>query len=283
MEGVQVASRRTGACVTDDPPPAGPPREIDTSVPHSARIWNYWLGGKDNYEVDRQAGDRYQEVFPQIVDAARAGRHFLARAVRHVAGEAGVRQFLDIGTGLPTVDNTHEVAQRVAPECRIVYVDNDPLVLAHAPALLTSTSQGACDYIDADMRDPRAILEAAAATLDPVRPIGVILLGVLGHVADDEQAFSIVRGVLDGVPPGSYLVLADSINAGERHIEAGREYSRTGAVPYHLRTPAQIAGFFDGLEMVDPGVVPVSRWRPEPSPFPCVEVETTLAGVGRKR
>jgi hypothetical protein len=269
--------------VTDDPPPAGVPREIDTTVPHSARIWNYWLGGKDNYEVDRQAGDRYQELFPQIVDAARASRHFLARAVRYLAGEEGVRQFLDIGTGLPTVDNTHEVAQRVAPECRIVYVDNDPLVLAHARALLTGTSRGACDYIDADMRDPGAILEAAAATLDFGRPIGVILLGVLGHVADDEQARSLVRRVLDGVTSGSYLALADSINVGERHIEAGREYSRTGAVPYHLRTQEQIAGFFDGLELVDPGLVPVSSWRPEPSPFPCVAVETTLAAVGRKR
>jgi O-methyltransferase involved in polyketide biosynthesis len=265
------------------PPQTGQPREIDTNVPHSARIWNYWLGGKDNYEVDRQAGDRYQEMFPQIVDAARAGRHFLARAVRYLVGEASIRQFLDIGTGLPTVDNTHEVAQRVAPECRIVYADNDPLVLAHARALLTSTPQGACDYIDADMRDPPAILEAAASTLNFGRPIAVILMGVLGHISDDEQAQFIVRRVLQGVPPGSYLALADSINVGERHIEAGRQYRRTGAVPYHLRSPDQIASFFEGLDLIEPGLVPVSRWRPEPSPFPAVEVETTLAAVGRKR
>jgi O-methyltransferase involved in polyketide biosynthesis len=251
-------------------------------VPHSARIWNYWLGGKDNYEVDRRAGDQYRQLFPQIVDAARAGRYFLARAVRFLAGEAGIRQFLDIGTGLPTVDNTHEVAQRVAPDCRIVYVDNDPLVLAHARALLTSTPEGACDYIAADMHQPGTILRAAARTLDFRRPVAVILLGVLGHVSDDEQAQAIVRQVLAAVPPGSYLVLADSINVGDRHIEAGRQYSKTGAVPYHLRTPAQVAAFFAGLDLVEPGLVPVSQWRPEPSPFPSVEVKTTLAAIGRK-
>jgi O-methyltransferase involved in polyketide biosynthesis len=251
-------------------------------VPHSARIWNYWLGGKDNYEVDRRAGDQYRQLFPQIVDAARAGRYFLARAVRFLAGEGGIRQFLDIGTGLPTVDNTHEVAQRVAPDCRIVYVDNDPLVLAHARALLTSTPEGACDYIDADMHRPGTILRAAARTLDFRRPVAVIMLGVLGHVSDDGQAQAIVRQVLAAVPSGSYLVLADSINEGDRHIEAGRQYSKTGAVPYQLRTPAQVAAFFEGLDLVEPGLVPVSQWRPEPSPFPSVEVKTTLAAIGRK-
>ena len=262
----------------EEEPPAG----IDASVPHSARIWNYWLGGKDNYEVDRRAGDQYRQLFPQIVDAARAGRYFLARAVRFLAGEAGIRQFLDIGTGLPTVDNTHEVAQRAAPESRIVYVDNDPLVLAHARALLTSTPEGECDYIDADMNHPGAILRAAARTLDFRQPAAVIMLGVLGHVSDDERARSIVARVLAGVPSGSYLVLADSINEGDRHIEAGRQYSQTGAVPYHLRTPAQIAAFFAGLDLVEPGLVPVSQWRPEPSPFPSVEVRTALAAIGRK-
>jgi O-methyltransferase involved in polyketide biosynthesis len=163
-----------------------------------------------------------------------------------------------------------------------VYVDNDPLVLAHARALLTSTPEGACDYIDADMHQPGTILRAAARTLDFRRPVAVILLGVLGHVSDDEQAQAIVRQVLAAVPSGSYLVLADSINEGDRHIEAGRQYSKTGAVPYHLRTPAQIAAFFEGLDLAEPGLVPVSAWRPEPSPFPSVEVTTTLAAVGRK-
>src|SRR6266480_5993259 len=147
---------------------------IDTTVPHSARIWNYWLGGKDNYEVDREAGDQYVEVYPGIVDIARAGRAFLARAVRYLALEAGIRQFLDVGTGLPTVDNTHELAQRAAPDSQIVYVDNDPLVLAHARALLTSTPEGSTDYVDADMHDPAAILARAAASLDLDQPVALI-------------------------------------------------------------------------------------------------------------
>jgi len=269
--------------VTDDsavPPPPAP--EIDITVPHSARVWNYWLGGKDNYAVDRAAGDQYRETFPQIADVARAGRYFLARAVRFLAGEAGIRQFLDIGTGLPTVDNTHEIAQRVAPESRIVYVDNDPLVLAHARALLTSTPEGATDYIDADLRTPATILRAATATLDFAAPVGLILIGTLGHVPDDEEARSIMRRLLAALPSGSYLALADSINVGEAHKEAARRYSEGGPVGYHLRSAEQIAAFFDGLELAEPGLVPVSRWRPEPSPFEHADIETTLAAVGRK-
>ena len=266
--------------MTDDGVPVP---KIDTSVPHSARIWNYWLGGKDNYPVDREAGDKYRETYPQIVDVARAGRYFLARSLRFLAGEAGVRQFIDVGAGLPAVDNTHEIAQRVAPECRVVYVDNDPLVLSHARALLTSAPQGSCDYVDADMRDPAAILAAAARTLDLTRPVAVLLIGVLGHVADDECARAIVAGLLGGVPPGSYLAVKDSFEvAVERsHVEATEQYASTGAVPYKLRTAQQIEGFFTGLDLVPPGLVRVADWRPDPSPFPPVQVNT-LAGVGRK-
>jgi hypothetical protein len=180
---------------------------IDTTVPHSARIWNYWLGGKDNYAVDREAGDQYVKVFPGIVDVARAGRAFLARAVRYLTLEAGIRQFLDVGTGLPTVDNTHELAQRAAPASRIVYVDNDPLVLAHARALLTSTPEGVTDYIDADMRDPGAVLARAASTLDLGQPVGLMIMGVMGHIPDDDEAQSIVQRLLAGLPSGSYLAL----------------------------------------------------------------------------
>jgi hypothetical protein len=267
--------------VTEDssPPPPGP--RIDTSVPHSARIWNYWLGGKDYYPVDREAGDRYRESYPQIVDAARAGRYFLARAVRYLAGEAGIRQFLDVGTGLPTVDNTHEVAQRVAPECRIVYVDNDPLVLVHARALLTSSPEGICDYIDADMRDPAAILTAAARALDLTQPVALLLIGVMGHVSDHDEAQRIVGGLLGGLPAGSYLTLADSISSGSAHRQAGEHYAQTGAVPYQLRTPGQIEAFFTGLTLVEPGVVPLPQWRPDPSPFPPARIDT-LGGIGRK-
>ena len=258
-----------------------PSPKINTAVSHSARIWNYWLGGKDNYPVDREAGDKYRETYPQIVDTARAGRYFIARAVRYLAGEAGIRQFLDVGTGLPTVDNTHEVAQRVAPECRIVYVDNDPLVLAHARALLTSSPEGECDYNDADMRDPVGIHTAAARTLDLTRPVALLLIGVMGHVSDDDEARRIVGGLLDGLPAGSYLVLADSTSSGRAHREAGERYAQTGAVAYHLRSPGQIEDFFSGLTLVDPGVVPAAQWRPDPSPFAPVHVDT-LGGIGRK-
>jgi hypothetical protein len=257
-----------------------PVPKIDTSVPHSARIWNYWLGGKDNYPVDREAGDRYRETFPQIVDVARAGRYFLARAVRFLAGEAGVRQFIDVGTGLPAADNTHEVAQRVAPECRVVYVDNDPLVLAHARALLTSSPQGSCGYIDADMRNPAAILTAATRTLDLTQPVAVLFMGVLGHIADYDESRAIVGAMLAGVPAGSYLALKDSVGVLAR-ANANEQYEQSGAVPYLSRTAAQVEGYFAGLDLVPPGVVSVAEWRPDPSPFPPPQVDS-LAGVGRK-
>lgn len=256
--------------------------EIDATVPHSARVWNYWLGGKDNYPVDRAAGDQYREIFPQIVDVARAFRHFLARTIWFLAGEAEIRQFLDVGTGLPTVDNTHEVAQRVAPESHIVYVDNDPLVLAHARALLTSAPEGATDYVDADMRDPGAIIRAASATLDFDRPVALMLMGVLGHVADYDEARTIVSRLLDALPSGSYLALADSISVGEAHLEAHEKYKDSGAVPYNLRPAEEVAGFFDGLELVEPGLVSIPRWRPEPQPFGPPAEMATLGAVGRK-
>ena len=247
-----------------------------------ARIWNYWLGGKDNYPVDRDAGDRYREVFPGIDDIARAQRYFLARAVRHLAGEAGIRQFLDVGTGLPTVDNTHEVAQRVAPECRVVYVDNDPLVLVHARALLTSTPEGVISYIDADARDPRTILKAAAATLDLTRPTALILMGILGHIDAYDEARSIVRVLMGALPPGSYLAVADSTNTSEAFEQAQDQYNEGCSVPYVLRTADEITGFFDGLELVDPGVVELSRWRPDLSPFDPPEPVDEVCGVARK-
>lgn len=263
--------------MTDEGVPAP---KIDTSVPHSARIWNYWLGGKDNYPVDREAGDRYQEAFPQIVDVARAGRYFLARSVRFLAGEAGIRQFIDVGTGLPAADNTHEVAQRVAPDCRVVYVDNDPLVLAHARALLTSTPEGSCDYVDTDMRNSGAVLAAAARTLDLTQPVAVLFMGVLGHVANYDESRAIVTALLGGVPAGSYLALKDSVG-GQARMEANERYEQTGAAPYISRTAEQVEGYFAGLDLVPPGVVPVGDWRPDPSPFPPVAVDS-LAGVGRK-
>jgi O-methyltransferase involved in polyketide biosynthesis len=259
------------------------PENVDASVPHSARIWNYWLGGQDHYPVDRDAGDAFREIYPDIVEVARAVRYFLARGVRYLAGEAGIRQFLDIGTGLPTVDNTHEVAQRVAPESRIVYVDNDPLVLVHARALLTSRPEGACAYVDADVRQPGTVLDAAAGMLDFGQPVALMLLGILGHVGDDDQAQSIVRQLTDALPPGSYLTLSDGANTSKAREQAHQRYAQTGAVPYRLRSPEQIAAFFDGLELLDPGVVPVSQWRPDPGPFGSPRHVDTFGGMARKR
>ena len=258
-------------------PAAGP--AIDTTVPHSARIWNYWLGGQDNYPVDREAGDRYREVFPGIAVVARTSRGFLTRAVAYLAADAGMRQFLDIGTGLPTANNTHEVAQQVAPESKIVYVDNDPLVLAHARALLASSPEGACEYLDADIRNPAAILDTAAGLLDFTKPMALMLMGIMGHFTDDE-AYPIVSRLLAGLPSGSYFALYDGANTNEAFNQAQQGYNDSGAVPYHLRSPEQFARYFEGLELVEPGVVPVPHWRPDPD---AEQVEIySYCGVGRK-
>jgi O-methyltransferase involved in polyketide biosynthesis len=258
------------------------PPEINTNVPQTARIWNYWLGGKDNFPVDRAVGDQILEAFPAIVENARASRAFLVRAVRYLAGEAGIRQFLDIGTGLPTANNTHQVAQAVAPECRIIYVDNDPIVLAHARALLTSSPEGATAYIDADLRDPDKILQQAARTLDFTQPIAIMLMGILGHIADDEQAQSIVKRLLGGVPAGSYLTMNDGTDTSEEVVEAARIWNQSANPTYHLRSPDRIARFFDGLELVEPGVVSPPRWHPEPSASGLPAEIDSACGVARK-
>ncbi|MHC5902775.1 SAM-dependent methyltransferase [Streptomyces sp. S6] len=235
---------------------------IDTSTPHSARFWNYFVGGKDNYEVDRQIGDHIKEIFPGLVDVAVTSRHFLGRAVTHLVTEVGIRQFLDIGTGLPTADNTHEVAQRAAPETKIVYVDNDPIVLAHANALLTSTKEGKTAYLDADMYDPAAILEKASGTLDLSQPVALMILNTLGHVGEYKQARDLVAQLMAGLPSGSHLVISDSTATSEGMIAASNAYNESGAVPYYVRSVEEIGGFFDGLELLEPGVVQVTEWRP---------------------
>jgi hypothetical protein len=256
--------------------------DIDASIPHSARIWNYWLGGKDNFQVDRDAGDEFLAVYPEQRDKARACRYFLARAIRYLAVEEGMRQFLDVGTGLPTADNTHEVAQRIAPESRVVYVDNDPLVLAHARILLTSSREGVTHYVDADLHDPATILAEAAETLDFHRPVALFLIGVLGHIADYDEARSIVRRLLDGLPSGSYLVQCDGTDTSPTYIAAIEQYRDQGGVPYNVRSAAQIAGFYEGLDLVEPGVVPIPQWRPAPSRFSGPADVDEWGGVGRK-
>jgi len=256
-------------------------RSIDFSVPHSARIWNYWLGGKDNFQVDRDAGDEFLLTYPGQRDKARACRHFLARAVRHLVVECGVRQFLDVGTGLPTANNTHEVAQALAPEARIVYVDNDPLVLTHARALLTSSPEGATSYIDADLHDPDTILAEAGAILDFERPVALLMLGVLGHMHDYREARAIVRRLLGTLPSGSYFLGCDgTINAA--YLEAIERYKDSGGIPYHARSPEDIAGFYGGLELVDPGVVPIHLWRPDPHHVGVPREVDEMGGIGRK-
>ena len=253
--------------MADDGPPEPRPPDLATKVrfdvPHSARIWNYWMGGKNNYEVDRIAGDAYIAVYPDIVTIAKQSRQFLIRAVQYLAGEGGMRQFLDIGTGLPTMQNTHEVAQQVAPESRIVYVDNDPLVLVHARALLRNTTpEGVTTYVDADFHEPDLIISDARNVLNFHQPVAVMFMGVLGHVADFEELRSIVARVMAAVPSGSYLVLWDTTDTSEAQKDAIVKYAQTGAVPYILRSSQQIGQCFQGLEMVDPGLVSITQWRP---------------------
>ena len=256
--------------------------KIDTTVPHSARLWNYWLGGKDNFEPDRSAGDAIARMFPSIVDLAKADRAFLRRVVEYLVRDAGIRQILDIGTGLPSADNTHEVAQRIAPESRIVYVDNDPLVLVHARALLTGTPEGLTNYIEADLNNPEAILREARETLDFTQPIAVTLLGVVHFILDDEEARRVIRALVDALPSGSYLAIAHGchdINKAEAdQIVAFWNEHGTPKIVY--RGSKEIARYFDGMDLLEPGVVPCSRWRPGPDD-PDIDVNQ-YCGVARK-
>jgi hypothetical protein len=252
---------------------------VDSTRPSSARVWNYLLGGKDNFAVDREVGEQIKAVFPAIVVVAREQRKFLVRAATFLTESAGIRQFLDIGTGLPTANNTHEVVQRIAPESRIVYVDNDPMVLVHARALLNSDPAGVTDYIDSDVEDPDKILRGAAETLDFTKPIALTMLGILGNVADYGEARSIVKRLVDAVPSGSWLVISDGTSTSEEIVE-GQRVANQGGHPYHLRTVEEIVGYFDGLELVEPGVVTTARWRPEPGPLP--PAVDGYCGVARK-
>ncbi|MEU3513331.1 SAM-dependent methyltransferase [Streptomyces longwoodensis] len=259
-------------------------KRIKTDQPHTARIWNYWLGGKDNYEVDQAAGDHIRTLHPGIGDYALADRLFLGRAVTYLVEERGIRQFLDIGTGLPTADNTHEVAQRIAPESRIVYVDNDPIVLAHAEALLTSTPEGRTDYLDEDLRNVDAILELASRTLDFDQPIALMLLGVIIFIDDDNEAYALVRHLLERLPAGSYLVLSHTVTREDMpDVDAAvRFWNEHGTPKLTQRTPEDVARFFDGLELLEPGVVSCNRWRaPNADTDESPEV-AMFAGVGYK-
>ena len=257
--------------------------DFDTSVPHIARVYDYWLGGKDNFAADRELGEQTLQAYPNLVFSVRANRAFLARTVRFLAGEAGIRQFLDIGTGIPTANNTHEVAQRIAPESRIVYVDNDPVVLSHAQALLKSSPQGACAYLDADLRDPDGILTGAAKTLDFSAPVAVMLIAVMHFVGDDAQAGAIMDRLTGGCVPGSYVALshaASDIDA-EQMAEMIRRLNESTAEKTTLRDRAGVTRLFAGLELVEPGVIRAAEWRPD-SDLEAASPAALWGGVARK-
>jgi hypothetical protein len=258
---------------------------IDSNVPHTARIWNYWLGGKDNFGADRAVGDQVQQFLPDIVTSARADRAFLRRAVRFLVADAGIRQFLDIGTGLPTAQNTHEVAQAIAPDTKIVYADNDPMVLAHARALLTSTPEGVTDYLDADARDTGRILREAAATLDFDRPVAVMLLGVLNFIGDDEEARGIVQRLMAGVPSGSHLAIAHPTTEikPKESAAAAKQWNETATPPITLRSKADMLRYFEGLDLLEPGVVSCTKWRPDPGDPTAGTDVYQFCGLARKR
>ncbi|SCG74753.1 SAM-dependent methyltransferase [Micromonospora coxensis] len=272
------------------PNPVHPSDRIDTSVAHPARRYNYWLGGKDNFQADRESGDAMAARFPTIRTSALENRRFLQRAVGYLAREAGIRQFLDIGTGIPTADNTHEVAQRIAPESRVVYVDNDPIVLAHARALLTSSPEGATAYIDADLRDPEKILHHPdlRRTIDLSRPVGLMLVAILHFVPDSDDPYAAVRRLLDALPPGSYLAASHATHEYlPPQIAEEAKAAAKGGGPHgiiNLRTLEEFTGFFAGLDVVEPGIRSVAEWRAEsePQPRPSVVEVSMYGGVARK-
>jgi hypothetical protein len=256
---------------------------FDTSVAHVARVYNYWLGGKDNYAADREAGDRAIRDYPHIVYSVKANRAFLARVVRMLVQDMGIRQFLDIGTGLPAANNTHEVAQGLAPDSRVVYVDNDPVVLSHARVLLTSSPEGACDYIDADLRDTETILTQAAKTLDFTKPVAVMLIAVLHCIPDADDPYDIVARLLAAVPSGSFLAISHPASdlGGPAHTTMQRRVNPMMANPVTLRTEAEVGRFFAGTQLLEPGLVVGPDWRPDNE----LEAKTPAAvwaGAGRK-
>ena len=263
--------------------PAGQPAGIDTSVAHPARVYDYWLGGENNFPADREAAERVLAATPGLRERVRANRAFLVRAVRYLAAEAGIRQFLDIGTGIPSANNTHEVALAVAPGSRIVDVDNDPIVLAHARELLAGGPQGSIQYIHGDVRDAAPIMDAAGRTLDFTRPAALLLLGMLHLIQDSEGPYDIVAALMDSLPAGSYLVIshpASDIHPGQ--ADAQRRYTERVSTPQTLRTRAEVSRFFDGLELVPPGVVYVHTWRPDPGDIVPPDGVSAYGGVARK-
>jgi SAM-dependent methyltransferase len=290
-----ITADRAEDCAVPSDPPAHPhaaesqsdgpqTRRFDPQVPHPARVYNVWLGGKDGLAADRKAAEEVAACRPQVVAGARANRAFLARAVRYLAGQRGIRQFLDIGPGLPAPGNTHEVAQAIAPDSKIVYVDNDPLVMTHARALLTSSRDGVCEYIDGDLNDPETIIREAAQTLDFTRPAAVILVAVLHFLGDADDPAGVVEILADVLAPGSFVAIShltgdfapDQVGAGVAAYNAMVPVSLTA------RTHHDVASLFGRLTLIPPGVVPVSEWRPEQAPVRGVSADM-YAGLATTR
>ncbi|MGI5271926.1 SAM-dependent methyltransferase [Nonomuraea sp. CA-218870] len=262
--------------MTDDPL-----SRVNTEIPSPARIYDLWLGGKDNYEVDRVVSAQILQAVPELPILAKTNREFLGRAVRYMAAEAGVRQFLDIGTGIPTADNTHQVAQSVSADCKVVYVDNDPVVLAHARALLRASGQGDTWFIDSDLRDPDKIIAAAGEYLDFSQPIGLMLLGVVDFLTDDDRPKEIIQRLMEPMASGSHLAISHGL-VGKQLEEGVRSWNESGGSPMTLRTHEELTGLFDGLELLEPGVVALPRWRPAPETRYADREAVYYAGVGRK-
>ena len=261
------------------------PPEINTNVPQSARVYDYWLGGKDHFPADRALGDAIAGALPTIRTQVRAQRAFLGRAVRYLTRDAGIRQYLDIGTGIPSAGNVHDVAQEVAPESRVLYVDNDPIVLAHARALMSGTAEGPVAFIQADLREPEAILSdpAVAGTLDLAQPVGLVLIGVMHHLRDDDDPRRIVATLVDALAPGSYLVLSQSTPDFDPDAMRGlAAASEQGGIPNVPRSLADTEPFFAGLELVEPGLVPMAAWRPDPGAGRDPRSVYAYGGVARK-
>jgi O-methyltransferase involved in polyketide biosynthesis len=264
--GADVAQESNWAKPSEEATDDGYSIDLKTDVPHSARIYDYLLGGKDNFPADRNAAAEIIKDWVHLPQSMRANRNFMARVARHLAAEQGIRQFLDIGTGLPTAPNLHEVVQAVAPESRIVYVDNDPIVLVHARALLSSTPQGRTAYVDADLRDPDAILASPQFrdTLDLGRPIALSLIAILQFVTDEDEAHQIVRRLVEPLPPGSLLALSTvTAESAPEEVEGGVAAYTARGIPTKARSKAEVERFFDGLTFLDPGVTLVNHWHPD--------------------
>jgi hypothetical protein len=274
-----------GLWLSDVPGAEREPPKLDITVAHIARVYDYWLGGKDHFAADREAGDKTLQEYPDMLSSVRANRAFLRRAVRHLVAEAGIQQFLDIGTGLPSADNTHEVAQAVAPQSRVVYVDNDPVVLAHARALLTSGHEGATGYLDADVRDVDKILAEARKLLDFSQPIGVMLVAVLQFVEDKDDPYRLVARLIEAVPTGSFVVISHPPSDMQRLApglaEALAKLSQAMVQRVTPRSREQVTRFFDGVDLIEPGVVPIQQWRPD-SDAEAAARAGMWGGVGRK-